>query len=113
MQPFTGCATALQKIADYVRMNNWFACKTDFSNFTNKNKMPLQYISDNAGNHTAVLIPINEWELLTRKYEDLKQMELPKNNTSTKKPSDYAGSMPADIALAFNKHIEESRTQWD
>ncbi|MEO7308953.1 MAG: hypothetical protein ABIX01_01035 [Chitinophagaceae bacterium] len=37
--------------------------------------MPLQYISDNAGNHTAVLIPINEWELLTRKHEDLKQME--------------------------------------
>ncbi len=37
--------------------------------------MPLQYISDTAGNHTAVIIPITDWELLTRKHEDLKQME--------------------------------------
>jgi hypothetical protein len=43
--------------------------------------MPLQYISDSAGNHTAVLIPITEWELLTHKHEDLKQMELPKKET--------------------------------
>lgn len=37
--------------------------------------MPLQYISDTAGNHTAIIIPINEWELLTSKHQDLKQME--------------------------------------
>jgi hypothetical protein len=75
--------------------------------------MPLQYISDSAGNHTAVLIPITEWELLTRKHEDLKQMELPKKEAHIKKASDFAGSMPADIAKAFNKHIEDARNQWD
>jgi len=75
--------------------------------------MPLQYISDNAGNHTAVLIPITEWELLTRKHEDLKQRELPQKNATAKKASDYAGTMPADIAKAFNKHIEDERNQWD
>ncbi len=75
--------------------------------------MPLQYISDSAGNHTAVLIPITEWELLTRKHEDLKQMDLPKKDTPIKKASDFAGTMPADIAIAFNKHIEDGRNQWD
>jgi len=75
--------------------------------------MPLQYITDNAGNHTAVLIPITEWELLTRKHEDLKQMELPKKEAPLKKASEFAGSMPADIAKAFNEHIEVARNQWD
>ncbi|TAD93811.1 MAG: hypothetical protein EAY75_00735 [Bacteroidetes bacterium] len=75
--------------------------------------MPLQYISDNAGNHTAVLIPITEWELLTRRHEDLRQMELPQKETPVKKASDFAGTMPADIAQAFHKHIEDARQQWD
>jgi hypothetical protein len=32
--------------------------------------MPLQYLTDTKGKHTAVLIPINEWELITHKYSD-------------------------------------------
>ena len=37
--------------------------------------MPIQYITDTAGEHTAVLIPIHEWELITRKHADLKSLE--------------------------------------
>ena len=44
--------------------------------------MDLQYISDTQGNHTAVIIPIEKWNNLTAKHEDLKMMELPKNNAS-------------------------------
>lgn len=33
--------------------------------------MNLQYISDSKGNKTAVIIPINEWELITKKKSDL------------------------------------------
>ncbi len=29
------------------------------------------------------------------------------------KPSDFAGSMSADIADNFNKYIKEARQQWD
>ena len=36
--------------------------------------MELQYISDNAGNHTAVIIPIAEWNNITAKHEDLKEL---------------------------------------
>jgi thymidine kinase len=33
--------------------------------------MNLQYISDSKGNKTAVIIPINEWELITKIKSDL------------------------------------------
>ena len=35
--------------------------------------MPIQYITDANGEHTAVLIPINEWQLITIKYSDLEK----------------------------------------
>lgn len=37
--------------------------------------MSVQYISDNLGNHTAVIIPIEEWEKLTTKYTELSDLE--------------------------------------
>ena len=33
--------------------------------------MNLQYITDTQGNHTGVLIPIFDWNLLKNKYKDL------------------------------------------
>jgi hypothetical protein len=33
--------------------------------------MNIQYLSDNFGNKTAVVIPINEWEIITEKHKDL------------------------------------------
>lgn len=75
--------------------------------------VPLSYISDNAGNRTAVLIPIGEWELLVRKQEDLKQLEQPNQEVTKRKPSDFAGTMPADVTIAFTKYVEEGREQWD
>ncbi len=35
--------------------------------------MNIQYLSDNLGNKTAVLIPINEWEIITEKHKNLEQ----------------------------------------
>lgn len=33
--------------------------------------MNIQYLSDNLGNKTAVLIPITDWEKITKKYNNL------------------------------------------
>jgi hypothetical protein len=44
--------------------------------------MDLQYISDTNGNHTAVIIPIEKWNNLTEKHQDLKQLESSKNNAA-------------------------------
>ena len=38
--------------------------------------MNLQYIHDNHGNATGVFIPIEEWQSLKKKYDDLQQEEL-------------------------------------
>jgi len=37
--------------------------------------MNLQYISDNKGNTTGVFIPIEDWEYLKNKFDDLKKEE--------------------------------------
>lgn len=37
--------------------------------------MNIQYISDNIGLTTAVVIPIEEWKQLTEKYPDLEKIE--------------------------------------
>jgi hypothetical protein len=74
--------------------------------------MPIQYITDAAGEHTAVLIPINEWELLTRKHEDLKSLE-----TAAAKPkvklSDLAGKLSYKTAEAMLSYVTEGRNEWE
>ena len=37
--------------------------------------MSLQYISDNTGNTTAVIIPIDEWKGIRNKYPDVESIE--------------------------------------
>jgi hypothetical protein len=36
--------------------------------------MNLQYLQDNNGNTTAVVVPIEEWNLLTEKYDGLEDL---------------------------------------
>jgi hypothetical protein len=38
--------------------------------------MNLQYISDNSGHTTAVVIPIEEWNALKKKYKEFEQEEM-------------------------------------
>ncbi|WP_262507383.1 hypothetical protein [Spirosoma radiotolerans] len=40
--------------------------------------MNIQYISDAQGRHTAIVIPIEEWNNITAKHQDLKLLENPK-----------------------------------
>jgi hypothetical protein len=36
--------------------------------------MNLQYLQDNNGNTTAVVIPIDEWNRFTEKYNDIEEL---------------------------------------
>jgi len=74
--------------------------------------MALQYISDDAGNHTAVVIPINEWNEITARHEDLQELAKPKS-LPKRKPSDYAGTLDKETARQMLKDIEQSRNEWD
>ena len=77
----------------------------------------LQYISDYTGRHTAVIIPISEWESIVRKYADLKLLEqessLEKESSDKYKMGDFAGILTPDKADALLQHVEQSRNEWD
>jgi len=74
--------------------------------------MPLQYITDNTGAHTAVVIPINEWEMLTRKHEDLKTLEEAPTKPKVKL-SEFAGKLSLETAEAMLNYVAESRNGWE
>ena len=73
--------------------------------------MSLQYLLDNSGKTTAVVIPITEWEDITRKHSDLKDLtELPDKKM---KPSDFSGILTKDDAEKMQYYLTEARKQWD
>jgi hypothetical protein len=78
---------------------------------------PLEYISDYTGKHTAVVIPISEWENIVRKYAELKGLELesPKQNalSGNYTMGDFAGILTPERADTLLKHVEQSRNEWD
>ena len=74
--------------------------------------MPLQYITNTSGMHTAVLIPINEWEQLTHKHTDLKELELADKKPKVKL-SNLAGKLSVETANAMLQQVEENRNDWD
>ena len=75
--------------------------------------MPLQYLKDNHNNTTAVVIPIKDWEKITRIHQDIPAI-LESNTPSIKKikPSDYRGSISKEMADKLNNYIEQSRNEW-
>ena len=70
--------------------------------------MSLQYISDTQGRHTAVIIPIEDWNTLTAKHHDLKSLE-----SSKRKPSDFVGCISPETAQKMITDIERSRNEWE
>jgi hypothetical protein len=76
--------------------------------------MDLQYVSDSQGKHTAVLIPIEDWNYIITKHEDLKDLEIPKPGGVKKKLSEkYAGKLPTDIAEEIQNYVTKSRNEWN
>ncbi len=77
--------------------------------------MPMQYIKDNSGTTTAVVIPIEEWKQITIKHQDLKQLEQKEIPTSEKKmkPSDFAGILSEEAYKAITEHTKQARNEWD
>ena len=71
--------------------------------------MDLEYVSDSQGKHTAVLIPIEEWNYITTKHQDLKSLEKIQKRLSEK----YAGKLPSDVAEELQNYVTQSRSEWN
>jgi PHD/YefM family antitoxin component YafN of YafNO toxin-antitoxin module len=76
--------------------------------------MELQYISDNNGKHTAVVIPIEDWEILTKKHADLKLLETDHTKTTNKKKLSeiLKGSISNETAEKLHLELKEMRGEW-
>jgi hypothetical protein len=70
--------------------------------------MNLQYISDEQGRHTAVIIPIEEWNEIKANQQDLKTLEKPKV-----KPSDFFGTLSKKEGEKMQEYITQSRNEWE
>jgi hypothetical protein len=70
--------------------------------------MNIQYISDNLGNPTAVIIPIEDWKIISKKLND----SLPDKKTKTE-PSDFVGILSKETAQKMIFEIQKSRREWE
>ena len=76
--------------------------------------MALQYVSDDAGNPTAVLVPINVWNNLASKHEDVKiLMQESAQPKSKKKPSEFAGTLDKELGKQMILDIQKDRDEWE
>ncbi|GGD76787.1 hypothetical protein GCM10011514_45870 [Emticicia aquatilis] len=75
--------------------------------------MDLQYLSDTEGNHTAVVIPIEEWNMIVAKHQDLKSLENPKKPSKKLKPSSFRGAISQKTADDLLLYSEKARTEWE
>lgn len=75
--------------------------------------MNLQFIQDNQGNTTGVFIPIDEWQSLKSKYNELEKEEIAQAMELTSWQKEildqriaYYTANPTDV-LDFNKTIDD------
>lgn len=74
--------------------------------------MALQYISDNTGRHTAVIIPIAEWENITTRHSDVKEL-LEEKTQPANNASRFKGLLTNEEADKYHKHLKKARSEWD
>ena len=74
--------------------------------------MSLQFISDDSGKTTAVVIPILEWESILQTHADLKKLAEAKKEKK-KKPSDFKGIFSHKEGHEFQKYLTKARKEWD
>lgn len=70
--------------------------------------MELQYVSDELGQPTAVIVPIEEWKKISNNQKEL----VIKKNTK-KKASEFRGIFTKEEGERFNAYITKARSEWD
>ncbi len=74
--------------------------------------MSLQFLSDDTGNKTAVVIPITEWEHILDTHEDLKKLAKPGQKAKKIKPSDFKNIFTKEEAVGFQDYLTKVRKEW-
>ena len=73
--------------------------------------MQLQVLKDSFGRNTGVFIPMEDWNIISEKYIDLKNLiSIPKTK---KKISDLLGSLSNETAQNMLQDVAKSRKSWE
>jgi hypothetical protein len=76
--------------------------------------MNLQYLKDDNNTTTAVVIPISDWEEITRTHQDINLMiEVKTTNVQKLKPSDFFGTLTKEDGERMQAHVTKSRNEWE
>ena len=76
--------------------------------------MTLQYLKDNNDITTAVVIPISDWEKITRIHQDINLMiEEKQAKPSKSRPSDFFGTLTKEDGEKMQAYITKSRNEWE
>lgn len=70
--------------------------------------MDVQYVSDAQGKPVSVIVPIEVWNSVKHNYNEFDQPQ-----TTKKKPSDYRGSIPSEMADELREYTRKARSEWD
>jgi hypothetical protein len=75
--------------------------------------MSVQLIKDGNGDSTGVFIPMSDWEIITLKHQDLK--ELVQTDPIAKKINltELKGCLSDETASEMQKYVTESRLEWE
>jgi hypothetical protein len=74
--------------------------------------MRLQVIQDGYGQNTGVFVPMNDWNTIVQKHEDLKIL-VNTESKPKKKLSSLAGLLSSETAEKMQKYVSESRKDWE
>lgn len=73
--------------------------------------MQIQILKDSFGKNTGVFIPMEDWNIISQKYEDLKNLA---NVSKTKKKiSDLVGALSDETANAMLEEVKKGREDWE
>ena len=75
--------------------------------------MELQYISDDEGKPTAVIIPIDEWNRITDKHGDLKDLVEGSSIFQKNGTGQFRGILTPEEAALYHDHIKQARGKWN
>jgi hypothetical protein len=74
--------------------------------------MRVQVLQDGHGQNTGVFIPMNDWQAIVQKHEDLKAL-VNIEPEPKKKLSALAGKLSHETAEAMQKQVSQSRDEWE
>ncbi len=74
--------------------------------------MRLQILKDGYGNNTGVFVPMKDWETITQKHQDLKEL-VTIEPLQKRKLSELKGKLSKETADAMLKYVEEGRNEWE